>query len=149
MSKQTTKAQIADARRKLKKELVKIQKQLDLITPPKKAKSKSYGRTKGLSFERWVAGQMRECGYPKAQRQLEFQVDQAKGTDIRDCGEWKIQCKKYANYVSPSVINEVKCRGYMGDVAVLVTAGTNRPPLVVLKFHDFKEIVKRLKEIEG
>lgn len=135
-----TKKQQAQKRKELKATIKKLQTQLDKITPPKK-RSKSYGRTKGLAFERFIAGKLKSI-FPEVRRQLEFQVQDAKGTDLQGTDEFKVQCKKYADYVPVSTINEVQLRDWAGDVPVLVTAGTSKEPMVVMRLEDWLDLVK-------
>lgn len=96
-------------------------------------------RTKGHSFERFIARLFQFVGYAQAQRQLEYQVNQAQGIDLANTGRYKIQCKKTKKYVPLSTINEVKYKE--GDVPVLIAAGDNEPPLAVLKLEDFLALV--------
>lgn len=98
-------------------------------------------RRKGIVFEREVAAALREV-FPGAQRHLEFQADQAQGVDLRGTGEFKIQCKKLAKYVSINTIKEVQCDRFFGEVPVLVTAGDNEEPMAVLPFSDLVKLLK-------
>lgn len=96
-------------------------------------------RTKGHSFERFIARLFQFVGYTQAQRQLEYQVNQAQGIDLANTGRYKVQCKKTKKYVPLSTINEIKYKD--GDVPVLIAAGDNEPPLAVLRLEDFLELV--------
>jgi desulfoferrodoxin (superoxide reductase-like protein) len=96
-------------------------------------------RQKGHSFERFVARLMQYVGYLKAHRQLEFQINNALGIDIAEAGRYKIQCKKTKKYVPLNTINEVKAKG--DDIPVLIAAGDNEPPLVVMHLADWLELV--------
>ena len=127
--------------RKLKKEIEKLQAAL-----PKKKRSKSYGRTKGLSFERDVANSLKHI-FPEVRRQLEFQVQDAKGTDLQNTGDYKIQCKKYAGYVPVSTINEVQCHEWNGDIPILVTAGTNLEAMIVMKFEHWVQLIEKVQGV--
>lgn len=103
-----------------------------------------YSRQKGVAFERHVAECFRRVGYPHAKRHLEFQVEEAKGIDLDHTGRFKVQCKKLASYVSVNTIQEIKCDEFLGDVPVLVTAGTNQRAMVVLPFDSFLELLNDL-----
>jgi hypothetical protein len=96
-------------------------------------------RTKGHSFERFIARLFQFVGYTGAQRQLEYQINQAQGIDLANTGRYKIQCKKTKKYVPLSTINEIKYKD--GDVPVLIAAGDAEPPLAVMRLEDFLELV--------
>lgn len=49
-------------------------------------------RTKGHSFERRVAALLRKI-YPESRRLLEYQDGEANGVDIKNTGNFKVQCK--------------------------------------------------------
>lgn len=106
-----------------------------------KKRSKSYARTKGHSFEREIAIELREI-FPHARRQLEYHARDAKGIDIANTGDFKIQCKKLKRYASVNTILEVQCDKSLGDIPVLITAGDNQPKVAVLYFDDFLRMVK-------
>lgn len=101
-------------------------------------------RTKGHSFERWVAIQMRRI-YPKARRHLEYQDSQAFGVDIAECGEYLIQCKRGRKYASMKAIEEIQVCPIEGGIPVLVTKGDNKEPLVAMHFSHFIKLVKNQK----
>lgn len=103
------------------------------------AKKRIDVRQKGHSFERFIANLMKAIGYTKAHRQLEFQINNALGIDIAETGRYKIQCKKTKKYVPMSTINEVKTKG--DDIAVLIAAGDNEPPLVTMFLNDWLYLV--------
>ena len=112
----------------------------------KKPRSKNYARNKGLSFERDIAIAFRVV-FPDAKRHLEFQKEEAKGVDLDHTGEFKVQCKKYAKYVPVNTIQEVQYNEMLGEVPVLVTAGTNQRAMAVLPFEDFLNLVKNSRSI--
>lgn len=104
----------------------------------------SRGRTarrKGIVFERDVA-QMLRSTFPGVRRQLEFQVQDAKGIDLQGCDPFKIQCKRTKKYVPLSTINEVQCDRAFGDVPVLIAAGDDQEPLACLPLPDFLRLVE-------
>lgn len=140
-NKKPTQKDLTKKRVELKKQIKKLEQELEKVTP-KKTKSKSYGRTKGLSFERDVANKLKHI-FPEVRRQLEFQIQDAKGTDLQNTGEFKIQCKKYAGYVPITTIGEVVCDEWNGDMPVLITAGTNLEAMVVMKFEHWIDLVGR------
>jgi len=112
----------------------------------KKKRSPNYARNKGLSFERDVAILLRPI-FPNAKRHLEFQKEEAKGVDLDHTGEFKIQCKKYAKYVPVNTIEEVQYNELVGEVPVLITAGTNMPAMAVLPLEDFINLVKNSRSL--
>jgi len=93
-------------------------------------------RTKGYSFERYVAQVMRLAGFKDAKRQLEYQIDTAQGIDLEHTGPFKIQCKKTKKYVSMNTIKEVKLKG-PDDIPVLIAAGDGQEPLVTIPLWAF------------
>lgn len=97
-------------------------------------------RAKGHAFERFCAAQFRDHGFPAAARQLEFQIHHANGVDLEGTAPFAVQCKKYAKYVSVNVINEVKAKG----IPVLITAGNNQTPMVILPMTDFLAMAEKL-----
>lgn len=99
-------------------------------------------RTKGHSFERWVAIQLRPI-YPRAIRHLEYQHGEANGSDLAYTGKYRIQCKRGKKYASVSAIKEVKLDG--GGVPVLVTRGDHEEALAVVPFQHFISLLKELK----
>lgn len=104
----------------------------------------SRGRTarrKGITFERDVAQLLRST-FPGVRRQLEFQVQDAKGVDLQGCDPFKIQCKRTKKYVPLSTINEVQCDRAFGDVPVLIAAGDDQEPLACLPLPDFLRLVE-------
>lgn len=140
MAKKVTKKEIHKKRMELKNQIKKLSSELEKITVKKK-RSKSYGRTKGLSFERDIANRLKHI-FPEVRRQLEFQIQDAKGTDLQNTGDFKIQCKKYAGYVPITTINEVQCDEWNGHIPVLITAGTNLEAMVVMKFEHWVDLIK-------
>jgi len=106
------------------------------------AKRGRAARAKGLTFEREIAIRLRAI-FPAARRQLEFQVQDARGVDIQGADPYKIQCKKLAKYVSINTIKEIQCDREFGDVPVLVTAGDNEEAMAVLPFSDLLKLLKK------
>lgn len=102
----------------------------------KKTLSHKGRRTKGHSFERWVANEFKFI-FPEARRKLEYQKEEAEGVDIANTGFLKVQCKKLRQYSPVSALKEVKCDREFGEVPVLVTAGDNQEALAVLPFNEF------------
>jgi len=96
-------------------------------------------RTKGHGFERKVAGMFRELGFPGAKRHLEYQGEEANGIDLDGTGRFKVQCKKHKKYVPVGTIKEVQAKG--DDIPLLITAGDNQEPMVVLRWVDFEKII--------
>lgn len=98
-------------------------------------------RTKGHSFERWVANKMKKI-FPEARRHLEYQDAEAFGVDIANTGIYKIQCKRGKRYASLSAIEEIQIDPIDGGIPLLVTKGDNKEPLVCLPFEHFLHLIK-------
>lgn len=98
-------------------------------------------RTKGHSFERWVAESLRHI-FPDAKRHLEYQAREANGRDIDYTGDYLFQCKRGRRYAALSAIKEVQICPIDGGVPVLVTKGDNEQPLACLPFSDFLRLLK-------
>lgn len=99
-------------------------------------------RRKGHSFEREIAVRLRVV-FPHARRQLEYHEDDAKGVDLQNTGDYKIQCKKYAKYAPITAIEEVQCDRMLGEIPVLITAGDALEPMVVLPLDDFLRLIEK------
>lgn len=66
-------------------------------------------RTKGHSFERYMANEFKKIGYPDAKRHLEYQIEEALGIDLDNTGEYVVQCKAYKKCPNPfKVLKEIK-----------------------------------------
>lgn len=96
---------------------------------------------KGKEFERETAIALRNI-FPNAERHLEFQVSQATGVDLRNTGEFRIQCKSYKSYAPLSKIREVHEEA--GTIPLLVTKGQRLRPIAALYFDDFVKILEAL-----
>lgn len=101
-------------------------------------------RTKGHSFERWVANKFKKI-FPQARRHLEYQMGEAFGVDIANVGDYRVQCKRGKKYSSVSAIKEIQICPIEGGIPVLVTKGDNVEPLCVLPFEHFLHLVKNQK----
>ena len=95
-------------------------------------------RVKGHSFERQIAEKLRKL-FPDCKRHLEMQYQEAKGYDLDNTGNLKIQIKAHKDYVPISKINEVHYSG--NDIPVLITKGDHKEPMVVLSFKYFLSII--------
>ena len=102
-------------------------------------------RQKGFTFERFCAAAFVDAGWLHAKRHLEYQFVEAQGFDLDHTWPFKVQCKRHAKYVNPSVISEVKGLS-PGEVPLLITAGNNLPAMAILPFAEFMLIAKTLKE---
>lgn len=123
--------------------------------------SGAYARTKGHSFERYIAKCFRAFGFPNAQRQLEYQINQAQGIDLSGTAEFKVQCKKTKKYVSLNTINEVNIDDRCVSIPVLIAAGDNQEPLVTIpldaffylvegrEFITLKDVQNKLRAVKG
>lgn len=103
-------------------------------------------RTKGHNFERNLAIEFQELGFPEARRHLEYQHQEATGVDLVHTGYWKVQCKRYKEYVPISKITEVQCDRERGEIPLLITKGDHKEPMCVLPWSDMKKIIKLLQE---
>lgn len=101
--------------------------------------SGSRSRRKGHQFERDVANMFKAVGYPQAQRQLEYQLNQCQGVDLAGTGPYRVQCKKLKSYASVNTITEIKDTT---GVPVLITAADRLEPMVVLPLKDFLQLIK-------
>jgi transcriptional regulator with XRE-family HTH domain len=101
-------------------------------------------RTKGHSFERWVAIQFRSI-YPEAKRKLEYQKGECIGIDLDNVGPYLVQCKRGKKYASLSAIDEVEVDPIEGGVRVLVTKGDNKEALACISLDHFLHLVKNQK----
>lgn len=125
----------------------KIKKAKKPATATKK-RSKSYSRTKGHTFERTIANNFIALGYPKARRQLEYHIDDAKGCDIQGVYPYLPQCKNTKKFVPLNTIHEVQCERWLGEVPILIAKATTGPVLATMYWDDLQRMIKRLKEYE-
>ena len=88
-------------------------------------------RDKGHGFEREIAIRLREV-FPRARRQLEYQIQDCKGVDIAETGHYRIQCKRLKKYVNPSKIEEIQLQMPEVEIPVLITKADRKPALAVL-----------------
>ena len=101
-------------------------------------------RQKGLQFERDVANLFVAYGWAAAKRHLEYQTQEANGCDLDNTYPFVVQCKRHANYVNPSVIQEIKYL-HDGEMPVLITAGNNKPPMAILPLEHFMLLARTFK----
>jgi len=98
-------------------------------------------RTKGHSWERAVVNELKDIGY-KATRILEYQTENAKGTDVK-CNGFNVQCKKAKNINVREAYREMQ----ETDQINVVAANWDRDlTLAILDWSDFKTIMEWLKE---
>lgn len=107
------------------------------------AKPGRAARLKGLAFEREVARMFREIGFRGANRQLEFQQDQAQGIDIRGVDPYRVQCKKFKAYASVNTIDEIQHDREFGDVPILITAADGKEPMAVIPLAELLKLIKK------
>lgn len=120
-------------------------KQVDSTTSSKpRACSHKHARAKGHDFERWIANELGHI-FPEAKRQLEYQTDERKGTDIANTDVLKFQAKNKQNYVSVTTIEEIKIKND-NEIPVLVTKGNRQEPMAVLPF---RKLVTLLEVVYG
>jgi hypothetical protein len=94
-------------------------------------------RTKGHSFERKIAQEFRRI-YPEAQRQLEYQLNQCQGVDLKNTGPFKIQCKCKKSYSPINAIEEIKAEG----IKMLVTKADRKAAVACLYLDDLLDILE-------
>lgn len=105
-------------------------------------------RTKGHSFEREIAKQLRDEGiFPDAKRKLEYQIDECVGVDLENTGSLQIQLKRYKKYVNPSVIEEIIKQDK--KIPLLVTKADKKEAIACLYWSDFLKIIKFLVETKA
>jgi len=97
-------------------------------------------RTKGHSFERWVAETLRKI-FPDAKRHLEYHARDADGRDIEHTGAYLFQCKRNRKYSSLSAIKEIQVCPIEGGIPVLITKGDNEEPLACLPYDHFLKLL--------
>lgn len=99
-------------------------------------------RSKGHSFEREVAQQLRQV-FPKARRHLEYHLEDCKGFDLDNTGIYRIQCKRGRNYAPVSKIQEVEIVNE-DHVPVLITRGDRLEAMAVIPFDHFVSLLKEV-----
>lgn len=104
-------------------------------------------RTKGHSYEREIAKEFREMGFPNAERQLEYQISEALGVDLKHTDPFLVQCKRGRKWASISKIKEIK-RSSDEHIPLLITKGDREESVVVMYLKDFKEVIKQTKQKE-
>ena len=113
-------------------------------TPTKRPRVNT--RTKGHSFERKIAKDLRESNiYPDAKRHLEYEKGAALlGIDIVNTGKWLIQCKKGKQ--DPQKLykfyNQVRKEQDHIRTVVVKGDGQNRPPMVIMSYDDWKGLLQ-------
>ena len=98
-------------------------------------------RTKGHSYEREIAREFKEMGFPTAERQLEYQISEAFGVDLKNTDPFLVQCKRGRKWASISKIKEIK-RAFEQYIPLLITKGDREESVVCMYLRDFKELVK-------
>jgi hypothetical protein len=99
----------------------------------------SRSRTKGHSFEREIANDLKEI-FPEARRKLEYSLADCTGVDLQDTGEFKIQCKRLKGSVPMSKIKEIKEAG----IHLLVAKSDRDKTMAVLYWEDLLNILGEL-----
>jgi len=94
-----------------------------------------YQRTKGLSWEREIAEDLRPIGFPNAKRHLESQFQEAKGYDLDNTGMFRIQAKCMAKVPNiPAVFKEIE--EDPNKIPVVVFRVTNKGEYACFKWED-------------
>jgi hypothetical protein len=100
-------------------------------------------RRKGYGYERTIANILKDI-FPEAKRHLEFQGQEAKGYDLDNTGEFRIQCKRYKQYAPITKIEEVQETG----TPVLITKGDRKKDVVCMYLEDWIKLLKAYNEKE-
>lgn len=106
-------------------------------------------RAKGLSYERDVAEQLRQVGFPDAKRHLEFQKDEAKGIDLDNTWPLGVQCKAWKSTPPITVIDEIIDDRFPIRVAVLkrkAQKGKHKIEVAVVDVEAFYAMVKVIND---
>lgn len=109
------------------------------------ATSPRYRRQKGHSFEREIANQFREeLGFTDCQTTRNArggnwaQTDD--GSDLVGTLPWKVQCKRYADYVPVRTIEEI-VHDPLSEIPLLLTKCDNGPTMAVLPWAELKKLI--------
>lgn len=98
-------------------------------------------RRKGHQWERDVVNELKDIGC-HATRMLEYQTENAKGTDVK-CRGFNFQCKKGKNINVRAAYKQMK----ENDQINVVVANWDRDlKLACIEWKDFKTIIEWLKE---
>jgi len=99
---------------------------------------------RGKKFERDVANALKHV-FPNAERWLEYQSSNALGIDIKNTGEFDIQCKRNATYAPIKKIFEIQRRD-KDRIPVLITKGNGQglPAMAVVPFDRFIRMIERM-----
>lgn len=106
-------------------------------------------RTKGHAFEREIAKAFRRI-FPKAGRQLEYQLNNCNGIDLANTGVYQVQCKRFKKYASLSCIEEIKPpEGWGNPIPVLITKADNKPALACLPLEHLLDLISVSEAVFG
>lgn len=106
-----------------------------------------YNRTKGHSFERQIAKEMRELGWKDC-----ITKRQARGGDwsLSDDGRdlvgtpgLAIQTKRMAAYCSVTTIEEIIDYPKENEIRIVVTKANNKPTMCILPWEDLKKLIAK------
>jgi len=103
----------------------------------------SHSRTKGHSFERKIANELKRF-YPEAKRNVTETQTGGQGVDLVDTGPFKIQCKRYKGYAPINKIFEVVCKAET-DIPLLITKADAEPIMVVISMKHFLLMLRKVK----
>jgi Holliday junction resolvase len=108
-----------------------------------------YGRTKGHSFEREIAKQMRDLGFKDAQTRRAarggdwtFPDD---GVDLCGTPGFAIQCKRLKSYAPISCIEEIVKYEKENEIRLLLTQKNRGEVMAVLPWEDLKRLIAEVK----
>jgi hypothetical protein len=106
-------------------------------------------RTKGHTFERQIAEEFREIGFPDAQTTRATSggnwQHSDEGIDLAFTGDYFVQVKRFKTYRSVETINEI-------DPAltnrILITKADRKPAMAVMRWDDLKELIRYRRNTE-
>lgn len=101
-------------------------------------------RTKGHSYERAKAQDMRGIGFPKAKRHLEYQSSEAElGQDLDNTYPFLVQCKAVKSCPSPnSLLAQIKDQ--KGQYKLGIVKIDRKGEFAILPWEDMKELIEML-----
>jgi Holliday junction resolvase len=104
-----------------------------------------YARTKGHSFERQIAKELRELGFKNAQTMRASRGGDWShtddGRDIVGTPHLAIQCKRMKDYCPVSTIEEIVKYPKEEEIRIVVTKANNKETMCILSWEDFKELI--------
>lgn len=100
---------------------------------------------KGHDFERWVAQQFREHGYPDARRGLQYQQGGAEA-DVEDVPGWHVECKRQENLNLQAAMEQSVNDCKEGQIPVVVHKKSRKDALITMRFLQFLDWLQELRD---